>query len=504
MALKLIVFGTASLFLLVPVLDRPLMAQEPVGIEVTDDGIAVEFVNADLRAVLQALGTYLERPLLFGDLPPARVTLVSPGPLPQGALLPLLRSLLANQGFELVEADGVFEVRVPNRPDVGPAEVLPGEPHQLFTLRLRHARAADVAATVSALYGQASAFGEIGERRGSLNEQLRQSRISAYDEPTVSPSRGGFGIAVPRLSGETAIVPDPRTNSLLIRGSLADFELIRHAVDQIDVRPLQVLIEATVAFVSREFQLDYGLSAAFQNHAVPGTTDTRLNGSTNGASVADLILHAVNVGGLDLDVVLRAGERRGNVTIVSKPLLLSANNEEAEIVVGDQIPFVQIVEGTSGGVLRQIVQYQDVATSLRILPTISADGYVMLEVMQQVNSVSGAGTINNPPPISTRTLRTNMLVRDGQTAVLGGLTSVERDRASSGVPFLSAIPIIGGFFGSKHRRNRNSELYVFLKPRVISSDSDLDAASNGVRGDSRGMLKLRSLMKPLTPDSIPD
>jgi general secretion pathway protein D len=295
-----------------------------------------------------------------------------------------------------------------------------------------------------------------------------------------------------------AIVPDARTNQLLIRGSQSDFQLIQAAVERVDVRPLQVLIEATVAFVSREFALDFGVEQArIEQTAVEGTTNTTIGGSATGVTdAASLFIRIFKVGGVDLDVVLRAGERRGNVAIVSHPVVLAANNEEAEIVVGDQIPFVQLERSTEGGVLDQVVQYKDVGTRLMVIPTISRDGHVALQVVQEVNDVTGAGTLQAPPPISTRSIRTQLLIRDGQTAVLGGLASINRERTSNGIPLLSSIPILGGLFGAKHREDRNAELFIFITPHVIYSDDDLNRVSDEVRDNSRYIRRNPDRLEP--------
>jgi general secretion pathway protein D len=119
----------------------------------------------------------------------------------------------------------------------------------------------------------------------------------------------------------------------------------------------------------------------------------------------------------------------------------------------------------------QIVQYKEVGTKLTVQPSISEDGAVQLDVTQEVSSAT-AETAFNAPVISTRSIQTQLLVRDGQTVVLGGLADRQRDVAQRGLPFLSAIPVLGGLFGSAERRTTETELFVFLTPRVIRTDDD--------------------------------
>ena len=134
-------------------------------------------------------------------------------------------------------------------------------------------------------------------------------------------------------------------------------------------------------------------------------------------------------------MVLRAAAERGDATILSRPVLLAANNEEAEINVGSQRPFVQVarVLPTDNTARDQVVQYKDVGTRLRVVPTISDDDYVMLQVTQEVNAATAEQAFD-APIISTRSVDTKLLVRDGQTIVLGGLTDRQRERTQGGVP----------------------------------------------------------------------
>jgi general secretion pathway protein D len=139
---------------------------------------------------------------------------------------------------------------------------------------------------------------------------------------------------------------------------------------------------------------------------------------------------------------------KGEARILSRPVVLAANNDEAEILVGSQQPFIQVSQTQVGAVAQnQVVQYQPVGTRLLVRPTISGDGYVTLDVTQEVNQATSQ-VVFNAPVISTRSVRTRLLVRDNQTVVLGGLSDHEHDKNSGGIPVLSSIPLIGGLFGS--------------------------------------------------------
>ncbi len=474
-------------------------------------GVTIDFVNTDLRAVVQALAQYLDRPVIFGQIAAAGVTFQSATPVPPGDIPALLRTLLASQGHEMVEEGGAYLVRqraAPVQqlpvPVPGPGRAAPGGPVELYVLRLRHARAADVAATVNALYGRASALGELGApRRESLDQQLRENRIPPYG---ADPQQGAAVVAGRDASfqGNVVIVPDPRTNSLMVRASEHDYALIRAAVEQLDIRPLQVVVEVTIAEIRRNSGFDFGLSSRVTGARVRGSDNTTVGGEVTSPGVGDLVIDILNIGGIDLDLTLTAGERRGAVDILSRPVVFAANNEQAEIMVGDQRPFIQVQRSTDGGVLDQVVQYKDVGTRLLVVPTISEDGYVHLEVAQEVNNATEGSGLQGAPVISTRSVSTTLLVRDGQTAVLGGLSQALRERNSRGVPYLSDIPLVGWVFGGKSRTRDDTELFVFLTPRVVRDDAELEAASGDVRENSdvgRLMRRAKPLVLPSPKDA---
>lgn len=446
------------------------------------DSVTIRLVDADIRTALQLVAPFLDRPVVFGTLPAARVSLETANAVPKTQLLSLLRTLLSSQGLELQTDPSSYLVRT------SPASTPPasdsasrgaGGP-QLFVIHVRHARAIDVAAAVSALYGHASALLEPGARPASLSDQLRANLVpeAGAPRPEAVPAISGRAAV---LAGDVTIIPDVKGNALLVRASSADFDLIAAAVKELDVRPMQVLIEVVIAEVRRDRSIGFGVDAALPNQALKGS-GTRIEASTSGAGLGDFVLKLMSVGGVDLDMTLRAAASRGDVKILSRPVLLAANNEPAEILVGSQRPFVQVSRTlpTDSPLRDQIVQYKDVGTRLNILPTISDDGYVMLEVSQEVNAAT-TETQFDAPVISTRSVQTRLMVRDSQTVAIGGLNDRQRDESTGGIPLLSSIPILGGLFGHQSFRTTETELFIFLTPRVIRSDEDADRMSQSMR-----------------------
>jgi type II secretory pathway component GspD/PulD (secretin) len=465
-----------------------------------EDSVTIRLVNTELRAAVQLVAQYLDRPVLFSGPGGSMVTLETPRPVPRAAVPRLLQSLLDSQNYELVNdsAGHVYRVR-PKEPPKPPEQIqqsIPTSPMgagniELFVLPLKHARAVDVANTVNALYGKGVARVD-GGRRATLGDELRQNQIpplgmQSQGSPIQQPQPGApmnTTITGGGFTGEVTIVPDARANNLLVRANRTDYALIENVVRQLDTRPLQVMIEVLIAEVRRDRSLNLGVDVELGETTVSKTVGTTATGSIAGAGesgLGDFAIRVMKIGGINLDATLRAVAGKNNVSIVSRPVVLTANNQEAEIVVGSQRPFVQVSRSlpTDAATRDQIVQYKDVGTKLTVRPSISVDGSVELEVKQEVSSAT-TETAFNAPVISTRSVQTQLLIKDGQTVVLGGLRDKQKDVTSRGVPILSSIPFIGGLFGHTSRQTTETELFIFMTPRVIRSDEDAARLSNPI------------------------
>ena len=448
------------------------------GAQAIPDTVTVHLTDVDLRAAVQLLGQYLDRPVVIGPIPQSRITIETPTAVRRKEVVGLLRATLLSQNLELVsDSSGPYRIQAKEQPHpvVADPPKPPGEV-QLFTIHLKHARASDVAVTVNALYGRASAFGEQAAPLSTLSQQLQRNAVPPVSQPAPGAQAPLSGGQSATLSGETTIVPDAGTNSLLIRASASDFALISAAVKELDVRPLQVLIEVLIAEVRRSRTLNFGLDVSLPPTAVRGHPNTTVDGSQEGADpgLGGLVLHVMGIGGnANIEATLRAAASRGDVNIVSRPAVLAVNNEQAEINVGSQRPFVQVSRSlpTDSPTRDQVVQYRDVGTKLSVRPTISSDGYVMLQVTQEVSAATTEVAFD-APVISTRSVQTQLLLKDGQTVVIGGLTDRQHDVTQTGIPFLSAIPIIGGLFGHTERQTTETELFLFITPKVIRDDRE--------------------------------
>jgi len=305
-----------------------------------------------------------------------------------------------------------------------------------------------------------------------------------------------------QLRGDVQIVPEEATNSLLVRAQVADWDVIKQAIESLDLRPLQVLIEVLIAEVRRTRDFQIGASGTVGSDSA--NSGTRVVGTLTGTSAGDFVLKVMRFGRVNVDVALSALSSTGRVRILSRPVLLAQNNQEAKILIGSERPFIQVFRSlpTDAAVRDQVVQYRDVGTSLAILPTINDDGYVNLPVSQQVSTATSE-TQFGAPIISTREASTHLFVRDGQTVVIGGLVERQREQTKTGIPLLKDLPLLGGLFGSSTDNVSNSELFVFLTPHVIASDDDADRVREGVRGGTDLLNDQLPQPLPLVPGSTP-
>ena len=441
-------------------------------------GTRIDFQDADLRAVITALAEAGGLNVTYGEMPSRRVTLHLPQGLTRADMLPLLRSVAASNGLRVVADGSLLRIEpVDSRDPTGAvaARAASREGVQLFVYRLKHARASRLAATLQSIYGGRLAdagAASIGLSGRPLSEQLRSTQIPPLNIDTIGRGAAivaGATVLSATVQGEIQIVPDETTNSLLIRAQPADYETIRQAIDVLDLRPLQVFIEVLIAEVRRTRGFDVGVTAS----AIKIGTGNETSGSLTSSSASDFLVRITRGGAVSVDVALSALATRGDVHILSRPLLLAENNLEARILVGSQRPFVQVFRSlpTDGAVRDQVVQYRDVGTSLSLLPTINPDGYVNLQVKQEVSSAT-AELQFGAPVISTREASTHLFVKDGQTVVIGGLADRQVEQTRSGIPILSSIPWLGGLFRSTNNTDAQNELYLFLTPHIVTSDDD--------------------------------
>lgn len=298
--------------------------------------------------------------------------------------------------------------------------------------------------------------------------------------------------SLPSASLQSAIQADAATNSIIITAPEPIYNDLRAAIEKLDVRRAQVYVEALVAEVTAQKAAEFGI----QWQALSGLSgdSTRAFGGTNFGTGGQNILgvaqnplgaaSGLNVGVirgrvtipginaeiLNLGLLVRALETDANANILSTPTLLTLDNEEARIVVGQNVPFITGQYALSGAATTptpfQTIERRDVGLTLRIRPQISEGGTVRMQILQEVSSVqsftNAAGVITNK-----RAVESTVLLDDGEIIVIGGLIQDSANDGIQKVPLLGDLPYVGGLFQYRTRDRTKTNLMVFLRPTIL-------------------------------------
>jgi general secretion pathway protein D len=344
--------------------------------------------------------------------------------------------------------------------------------------------------------------------------QLATTLRAALNSTGSAPAPGGqpvtnlstVGGANPSASGSSTggqIQADAATNALIITASEPQYRQLRAVIDKLDARRAQVFVESLIAEVSADKAAEFGIqwqgSSGKAGDSVIGLLGT--NFGAGGRNIIALGAQAASgtvtpARGLNVGVATQTNgvyilgglarflEESGSGNVLSTPNLLTLDNEEAKIVIGQNVPFVtgQFTNtGATNGSVNpfQTIERKDVGLTLRVRPQISENGTVKLTIFQEVSSVQ-ASTANaaNGPTTNKRTIESNVLVDDGSIVVLGGLLQDEYAGSTEKVPGLGDIPILGALFRSETRSRKKTNLMVFLRPVVIRDASASDRLSN--------------------------
>lgn len=330
------------------------------------------------------------------------------------------------------------------------------------------------------------------------------------------------------------IQADPATNSLIITASEAVYRNLRSVVDQLDARRAQVYIESLIVEVSAKRAAEFGIQwaglsgngdSSYRVGSITGFSSggnnlitqaaARLAGTTAGTTTAlqapgnglNLGVFRQVAGQLTLGLIARALETEGNANILSMPNLITLDNEEARIIVGQNVPFVtgQYTTAASGGAAGvnpfQTVERKDIGLSLVVKPQVSEGGTVKMAIYQETSAIDE--TKNNVSGLITtkRAIQTNVLVDNGEIIVLGGLIDDRNSNGTEKVPGLGDIPVVGNLFKYQNTSREKTNLMVFLRPTLIrNAEQNLNVASDRYEYIRGQQLQTRQPDSPVLPD----
>jgi general secretion pathway protein D len=361
--------------------------------------------------------------------------------------------------------------------------------------------------------------------QNAVAEDLAKVLMNIPKGAVSAPGQAGAGKS-PLLSKDVQIVADKATNTLIITATIDDYKVLEDVIQSLDVSRPMVYIEALImeVKVSKNFQVGVewrgikdttsttalgglgsgafigsgGMGAAGAYNAFPN-----VNIGTTGSSVSfpqgfslGMLGAGITIGGVmfpSIGAVLQAYQNDSDISILSTPQIMTLDNEEAEISVGENVPYLSRQDTTSGisavagGINYSSYEYKDVGVTLKITPHINAEDFVRLKLDQKVDKVS-SGAAEARPTTLKRQAKTTVVVKDKETIVIGGLVGDETTDTTYQLPCLGSIPILGWLFKSASQTKAKTNLYVFITPHIIRTQKDA-AEFYKVKRDQMGEVK---------------
>lgn len=382
---------------------------------------------------------------------------------------------------------------------------------RLYVYRVQNGRSSDLARVLITAFGgtppaEATATGTnaAGARTVGAESMLESASETAQRPgggdnagvfpalPTGTPGAGQTsGLAL----GQAIITSDDVNNALLAYATPREYAVIEDALRKLDVTPVQVLIEAAITEVRLTQELRYGVQWRFLNNG----NDIALSDGNSANIVRRFpgFSFFYGNGSGDITATLNALSSLTKVNVLASPKLLVLNNHTASLQVGDQVPVaIQSAVGVTDpdSPIVNSIEYRDTGVILKVTPRVNAGGLVLLDVAQEVSDVSETESSElDSPTISQRRIASSIAVQDGQTIALGGMIRASRTNGRSGVPILSAIPVLGTLFGEKNVDGERTELLILLTPRVVRNEQQIQAVTDELR------TKIQAL-EPKRPD----
>jgi general secretion pathway protein D len=340
-----------------------------------------------------------------------------------------------------------------------------GPGRRIYYYRMQNAKAEDVARSLAAIYG------------GSVN--VDDAPPGGPSDPPVPPPPGGADSSPPppasngvgRIGSERGgpqIALDPSSNALIIQADATEYGALERFLKEIDVAPDQVMVEVTIAEVTLNDTLKYGVEWFFRN------ADQTYNFSKTGDVSSQFPGFSFTYTVPDIDVAVNALGAVTDIKVISAPKLITLDNKPATLQVGDQVPIVTQsatgVRDADDPTIVNSVQFRDTGIVLKVTPRVGKSGTVFVDVNQEVSSaIATTSSGIDSPTIQQRKIATTVAVQDGDAVALGGLIRDSRSYGDSGVPVLKDIPLLGKLFSSTTDTQDRTELLIFLRPRILRS-----------------------------------
>ncbi len=338
--------------------------------------------------------------------------------------------------------------------------------------------------------GESAGGDEDGTQPRTQRQTNRQGDINSGSRNLDVAERTGEAIGVGSLvneSGDIRVIADERNNALVVLATPSEFRMIEATLKRLDILPLQVLIEATIAEVTLNDELRFGLQWFFERGNFQSSLTSVSSGIVGQTFPGFNLFFSSN----DVTVALDALAEITDVKVISSPQLMVLDNQSARLQVGDQVPVatqsaVSVVDNEAPIV--NSIELKDTGVILEVTPHVNASGLVMLDIIQEVSDVDETTTSDiDSPTINQRRVESTVAVQSGETVVLGGLIQDRDQTGESGVPGLKDIPLLGLLFKSRSDIVSRTELLILITPRVVRDQNEAREVTRELRLRLRGL-----------------
>jgi len=363
-----------------------------------------------------------------------------------------------------------------------------------FVYYIQNAEADKLAAILNTLFGEKQGGSILGgtakpkstQNRDPQRDAGRTQKTKSKTQKSSLKIQGGLGSG---LVGDVQIIPDVDTNSLIIRTEPKNYPSILEIIKKLDLLPQQVLIEVLILDLKLDDEtrtgIEWALKGTVGNDGIDNGDKIVGGGgagfsSTLGAEIANTATSLFSPGASffvqqkDRFIgLLQAFASDSKVNIVANPILITSDNKEANISIADDIPIQSstITTPTAGQPLTQsTIEFRSVGIKLGIIPKINSDNFVNLKIDQEISNLGP--TFQNTPSFTTRTMKTEVVLKDNQVLVMGGLIRTTQTDTVEGIPFLMDIPWLGRLFSTNTSIVNQTELMLFITPHIISNTDD--------------------------------
>lgn len=496
----------------------------------TAGNISIDYEDADIKIVIKSLGEIIGTNYIIDPLVDGKVTLTSPKQIDSNEAEALLLSILNVNGYTVVTENNISKIiplnkaRQSNLPIVTGREKYTSSDKMVTHLTyLKYSEAKKVADIINPLvspFGTVSYYAPtnmliITDSSSNINrfidlinaidskqkqtsttanvvylkntdaDKMAESLNKIYEEKKKQRSQQN-------TSPVPVIIPNTETNALLIIAYPQEYSTLLQIIEKLDITKPQVLIEVVIAEISLTKTLDLGIELATSGGYIYGTQSGYSGAQTNGItkSIATggglgntaigFVEGSKTLGNIlipDIGGLISLAATDDDINILSVPQIVTTNNEEAKILVGQNLAFIKNSQVSAEGSIVKTFDFRDVGLILHITPHINENGEVRLKIKQEIEEVSGV-SFEGAIETNKRELITQLTVQNMSTAVMGGLVTENDKKLMHKVPILGSIPLLGMLFRTEHTYKQKMNLMLFITPKVIRNQQQADVIYN--------------------------